>query len=117
MRETGFDVLAHLDGPLVQERFPVVEEVDADEPGTGFVHDIPEELEVEHPRVARLGNAGLRGAARLRTRNVAGRGALDVETGRQPADIQGSYRRLLTPQGQLERAVTAELRTAGVEIG
>ena len=49
----------------MQERLAVVEEVDANERGAGFVDHAPEEIEVEHAGLTRAGDAGFRRAARL----------------------------------------------------
>ena len=79
VRELRLDVLAHLDGALVQERLAVVEEVDPAERRAGLVDHPREQVEVEHAGLAGPGDAGLGRAAGLETRDVAGGGALDVE--------------------------------------
>ena len=79
MRKLRLDVLAHLDGALVEERLAVVEEVDAAERGARFVDHPLEELEVEHAGLTRTGDARLRCAARLLAGDVAGGGGLDIQ--------------------------------------
>src|SRR4029077_18582647 len=71
VREVRLDVFAHLDGALVEEGFAVVEEVDARQRRSDFVHDAAEQIEVEHARLARSRDPRFRGAARLIARNVA----------------------------------------------
>ncbi len=89
------DVRAHLDGALVQEGLAVVEEVDAPERGPGLVDDAREEIEVEHARLARSRDAGLRRAARLEAGDVAGRGALDIEAAGNRRHVERALRRRL----------------------
>ena len=118
LREALLDVLAHLDGPLVQERLAVVEEVDASEARTGLVDDPGEQIEIEHPRLPRARDAGLGRAAGLEAGDVAGRRAFDVEPGRQGAGIDRPHRRrVVFTQRQLERAVAAEAGASRVQIG
>ena len=85
--------------------------------GPGLVDDAPEQIEVEHAGLARPGDAGFRRAARLGARDVAGRRALDVQPRRQrPGVERPDRRRLVLLQRQLQRAVAAELRAAGVQV-
>ena len=96
VRKARLDVLAHLDGALVQKRLAVVEEVDPLQRGAGFVDDAPEQLEVEHAGLARPRDAGFGGAHRLGAGDVAGRRALDIHplaTGPHPEiGLEGSSR-------------------------
>ena len=85
VREMRLDVLAHLDGALVEERLAVVEEVDAAERRPDFVDHPLEEVEVQHAGLAGVRDAGFRRAARLRARDVAGRRALDEHPRREGA--------------------------------
>ena len=85
LRKPLLDVLAHLDRPLVQEGFAIVEEVDPRERGSGFVDHPGEEIEIEHPRLPRPRDPGLGRAAGLEAGNIARRRALDVEPrGKRP---------------------------------
>ena len=117
VRKLVLDVLAHLHGALVQEGLAVVEEVDADQRRPGLVDHPLEDLEIEHPRLTRARDAGFRRAARLLARDVAGGGGLDVQPRRQLRNVQIPLRRgLVLLERQLERAVPAELRAAGVQV-
>jgi hypothetical protein len=95
LRKLGLDVLAHLDGALVQERLAVVEEIDADQRSADLVDDAAEQIEVEHAGLPRPGDAGFRRAARLGARDVAGGRALDVHARRLRPGVHGAHRRRL----------------------
>ena len=86
--------------------------------GPGFVDDAREQIEVEHAGLARARDAGFRRAARLGARDVAGGRALDVHARRAaaPASSGALRRRLVLLERQLQRAVAAELRAAGVQV-
>jgi hypothetical protein len=113
VREPRLDVLAHLDGPLVQEGLAVVEEVHAAQRRARLVDDAREQVEIEHPGLTRPRDPGLGRAAGLVARDVAGGRALDVEPAGQRAHVQiARRRRLVLLQRQLQRAVAAELRSA-----
>jgi hypothetical protein len=117
VREPLLDVLAHLHGALVQERFAVVEEVDPDQRGASLVDRPSEQIEVEHAGLAGAGDAGFRRAARLLAGDVARRGGLDIEPGGELQHVQVPYRGgLILLQRQLQGAVAAELRAAGIEV-
>src|SRR6266487_5033062 len=117
VRKARLDVLAHLDGALVQESFAVVEEIDPAERRPRLVHAPAEQLEVEHAGVPRAGDAGLRRAAGLRAGDVTGRGALDVQPRRKLLDVQIACGwRILFAEGEFQRAIAAEFRTAGIEV-
>ena len=117
VRKLRLDVLAHLDRALVEERFAVVEEVDAYQRRSGFVDDAREHVPVEHAGLTRARDAGFRGAARLEARDVAGRRALDVQPAGQRRNIEIAHgRRLVWRQRQLQRAVAAERRAPGIEV-
>ena len=117
VRKMGLDVLAHLDGALVEERLAVVEEVDPAERRPDFVDHSLEDIEVQHAGLARLRDAGFRRAARLRARDVAGRRALDEHPRRERTRVERSNGgRLVLLQRPLERAVAAELRAPGVQV-
>src|SRR5215213_11329269 len=117
VRELRLDVLAHLHGALVEEGLSVIEEVDPPERWSRFVDHTREEIEIEHPRLARPRNPGFRRTAGLIAGDVAGRRALDVEAGGQRADLEIALRRgLVALERQFERTVAAELRSAAVEI-
>ena len=111
------DVLAHLNGALVQERLAVVEEVDSAERRPGLVDRLREQVPVEHAGLPRPGDAGLGRAARLEARDVTGGGALDVQAVRERPDVHLALRDgLVRRERQLQRAVAAERRAAGVQI-
>ena len=101
----------------MQKRFAVVEEIDPLQRRAGFVDDAAEQLEVEHARLARPRDTGFGRADRLSARDVAGGSALDVHLRRHRAGIDGSHgRRFVLLERRLQRAVTAELRSAGVQL-
>src|SRR5262245_54692322 len=109
MRKIRLDVLAHLNRTLMEESFAVIEKIDATERRTGFVNDAPKQIEIEHARLTRAGDAGFRGAAGIRTRNIAGRRALDEHPVRNRPRVERSDPwRLFLLQRQLERTVGAE---------
>ena len=117
VRELRLHVLAHLDGPLVQERLAVIEEVDAPERRPRFVDHPREEIDVEHAGLARARDAGLRRAAGLEARDVARGRALDVEARGLRRHVETALRRRLAlRQRQLQRAVAAERRPAAVQV-
>src|SRR5215208_2082273 len=101
----------------MQERLAVVEEVDAAERRAGFVDHFLEQIEVEHARLARARDAGFRSADGLVAGNIAGGGALNIETRGNWRDVEIALRRLFVRlQRQLERAIAAEARAALVQI-
>ncbi len=117
VREAGFDVLAHLDGALVQKRLAVIEKVDSDQRRPGFVHHPREQVEIQHAGLARFRDARLGRAASLRARDVARGRALDIHAAGELPHLQRSNdRRLFACQRQLERTVAAEPGPAGVEV-
>ncbi len=117
VRVLALHQLAHLDGPLVQERLAVVEEVDAFQGRADFGQHALEELDVEHAGLPRLGDPGLGSAARIEAGHVACGGALDIHPRRQWRHRERSLRRgLVGLERQLERAVAAEARPAAVQI-
>src|SRR5262249_48811524 len=109
VRKIRLDVLAHLNRTLMEESFAVIEKIDATESGTGFVNDSPKQIEIEHARLTRAGDTGFRRAAGIRTRNIAGRRALDEHPIRNRARVERSdWWLLLLLQRQLERTISAE---------
>src|SRR5207247_11482568 len=58
LREMRLDVLAHLDGALVEERLAVVDEVDAHQRRAGLVDDPAEQVEIEHAGLTGPRDAG-----------------------------------------------------------
>ena len=107
----------HLHRALVQERFAVVEEVDASERRPDLVDHLREDAEVEHAGLTRPGDAGFRRAARLVARDVAGRGAFDEHAPGVTPRVERAHGRFdILRERPFQRAVAAEGGTGAVEV-